>query len=214
MHLTIFSFDKIPKFAESVSFTFELKNARKNELSLSSKTELVLIFSEENTTISKNLCHQLRKKGVFLPIVVVGQKISSSQGKIFLNQGADDYLGGEWETAELEARLKALLRRPKIFITSPLKIKNLSINFFKRQVKVNKKELFLTPREFDILEYLSKNQQRLVSRDELSLELWDSDFNNFSLTVNSHLYNLRNKLKKSGSLIKIATVSGGGYFLK
>lgn len=214
MHLTIFNFGKIPQSIEGVNFTFELGNVSKGEISISPKSELLLIFPENNTTLAKNLCRQLRKQGVFLPMIVVGEKISPTQGKIFLNQGADDCLRGEWKIIELQARLEALLRRPEIFVNSPLKIKNLIIDFFKRQAWINKKELFLTPREFDILEYLSKNQQRLVTRDELSLELWNSDFNDLSLTVNSHLYNLRTKLKKSGSLIAIATVSGGGYFLK
>ena len=214
MYLTVFGFGPAPNFLEKFGFTFKFSDPRKDKIFIPPESEVIIIIPEEKIAEAGSLCRRLRKEKIFLPIIVIVEKISPAQGESFLKYGADDYLQGDWKIIELQARLEALRRRPQIFIGSPLKIKNLKIDFFKRRVQVNQKDLSLTPREFDILEYLSKNQHRLVNREELSFELWASDFNDLSQTVNSHLYNLRAKLKKAGAKAKIATVSGGGYFLK
>lgn len=214
MHLMVFSFGDWPNFLEKLGATLERGDPNKNEIFTPPESEVIIIIPGKKQAAAGSLCRRLRKAKIFLPILVIAKKISLVQGENFIKYGADDYLQGDWKLIELQARLEALRRRPQVFINSPLKIKNLKIDFFKRQASVNQEALFLTPKEFDILEYLGKNQHRLVNREELSLELWASNFNDLSQTVNSHLYNLRSKLKKSDADVKITTVFGGGYFLK
>ncbi|BFD25232.1 MAG: response regulator transcription factor [Candidatus Parcubacteria bacterium] len=214
MHLTVFSFGGWPDFLEKLEATLKRGDPNKSEIFIPPESEVLIIIPGKKRAAAGSLCRHLRRAKIFLPIMVIGEKISLAQGENFLKSGADDYLSGDWELIELQARLEALRRRPQVFINSPLKIKNLKIDFFKRQASVNQKSLLLTPKEFDILEYLGKNQHRLVNREELSLELWTSNFNDLSQTVNSHLSNLRSKLKNSAAEVQITTVFGGGYFLK
>lgn len=134
-----------------------------------------------------------------------------------LNSGADDYLPKPFQFVELVARIRALLRRPKAagngatsdnsgdIVTGELRISR-----SRRRVFLGTQELELTPKEFELLEFLASRTGRVFSKDELVEHLWGTDFDGFTNTVEVHVSALRQKLGDHNRKM-IRTVRGVGY---
>ncbi len=131
-----------------------------------------------------------------------------------LESGADDYLPKPFEFIELIARIKALLRRPKPQGSSE-HIEEISSGpvrmlVHQRRVYRGEEEVELTPREFDLLEFLLRRPKRVYSKEQLVQHLWESDFEGYTNTVEVHISALRQKLKDEDRRL-IRTVRGVGY---
>jgi DNA-binding response OmpR family regulator len=129
-----------------------------------------------------------------------------------LNVGADDYLTKPFSISELEARIRALLRRPKDVIPTMLEFKDLTLDLSGRKLYRREKEIPLSLKEFGILEYLIRNGDRVVQRDQILSHVWDFEFNSFSNIIDVHIANLRKKIRTPGNNY-IETVRGVGYRL-
>lgn len=132
-----------------------------------------------------------------------------------LNRGADDYLPKPFEFSELVARIRALLRRPKSEVAGDrqrdeLVVGDLRISRMRRRVYYKGSELDVTPKEFELLEFLASSPGRVFSKDELVEHLWGFDFEGFTNTVEVHVSGLRQKLG-DGARTMIRTVRGAGY---
>lgn len=162
------------------------------------------------------LCMEIRKKSN-IPIIMLSAKDQDMDKVLGLTAGADDYLAKPFNPIELTARVKAQLRRSKEFNT--VKMKNymeymdLSMNMETHRVFLNTKEIFLTPKEYAILELLWKNRGNIFSTEHIYESLWSEeeayDINN---VVMVHIRNLRSKIEsdvKNPQYIK--TVWGVGY---
>jgi len=126
-----------------------------------------------------------------------------------LNYGADDFLTKPFEFSVLLARIRALLRRTSEQKENILEILNIRLFIDQERVEVDSKEIELTKKEYMILEYLMRNKNQLLSRNQILEHAWDRNADIFSNIVNTHIKNLRKKIGKNGNIIE--TVYGSGY---
>ncbi len=130
-----------------------------------------------------------------------------------LEIGADDYLTKPFNLSELNARIKAIMRRKTNQMTNELIFKNLLIDLDKRTVLANEHSLKLTKKEFDILVYLARNKNRVVTKDSIAEYLWGDYMDDaFSYDfIYAHVKNLRKKLVQNNCGDYLQTVYGVGY---
>lgn len=151
-----------------------------------------------------------RKKNIAIPILMLTAKDDKCDITSCLNSGADDYLTKPFSFDELLARIRAILRRPKISLSTELKIKNIVLNPTTQTVICSGKTIHLTLKEFGLLEYLMRNPNKALSRDHILSNVWDFAFDSFANVVDVHIASLRKKLgDQKASLIE--TVRGIGY---
>lgn len=159
-----------------------------------------------------SVCADLRKKQIFVPILMLTAKDTVSDKVVGLNSGADDYLVKPFSIDELIARLHALARRDKAVYAPEISRGNIRLNPRTHRVFRSEKEIKLTHKEFSILEYFLKNPERVLTRQNILDHVWDYDFTTFSNLVDVKIKNLRKKIDPKGEIIE--TVRNVGYRLK
>ncbi|MCG1023240.1 response regulator transcription factor [Sutcliffiella horikoshii] len=132
-----------------------------------------------------------------------------------LKSGADDYVSKPFDEDELIARIEAVMRRTKPVDTNhySLRFKGLVLNTSSFHVQYNGEKISVTPKEFAILETFLLNQDKVFSRDHLIVSLWEFDAETENRTIDSHIRNLRSKLRKAGFEVDkyLETIWGVGY---
>ncbi len=151
-----------------------------------------------------------------LPVIMLTAKNEEIDAVIGLEMGADDYIGKPFRTRELISRVKSVLRRAQLkeTVTPDFEIakEGLAINTVTHQVFNDGQELFLTLKEFELLEKLMKSPERVFTRDELLESIWGYDYVGETRTVDVHIRQLRKKIEKDDkNPEKIVTVRGMGY---
>jgi DNA-binding response OmpR family regulator len=157
----------------------------------------------------------IKEKGYGDSVIIVSAKNSLDDKVQGLDLGADDYLPKPFHMAELNARVKAVLRRRKFDGANLLQVGNVSIDMDNHQVAVDGIDLELNRKEFDVLFYLCTNQNRLVSKSALAEHVWGDyidQANNFDF-IYSQIKNLRKKLLDNHAEVEIKAVYGIGYKL-
>ncbi len=156
------------------------------------------------------VCQELRQSGVSVPIIMISIKKETPLKVGLLNLGADDYLIKPFQFEELLARLRAILRRPSVLKPSVLSISDLTLEPAAQRVMRGRKEIYLTRKEFILLQYLLENKGRVLSRGMILEHVWSRESDPFSNTIESHILNLRKKIE-NGKKKLIHTVPGRGY---
>ncbi len=148
-----------------------------------------------------------------IPVLMLTARASESDRVDGLNAGADDYLTKPFSTAELVARVRALLRRTnRDELQESLRIGTLEIDFNAGLVRLEGRELGLTRREFDLLAFLARHPGRVYSRQDLLDRVWGLDFLGGERTVDQHIAQLREYLQDEANAARfIETVRGKGY---
>jgi len=159
------------------------------------------------------VCRQLRAEGD-VPILVLTARAETDDRVGGLDSGADDYLVKPFERRELLARIRALLRRRPPRGSAALLVGDLSLNPDTREVVRGEREIELTNREFELLEYLMRNERLVVSRERLLDEVWGYDPMAATNTIDVFISNLRRKLEAGGEDRLLHTKRGAGYVLK
>lgn len=156
-----------------------------------------------------SICKYWRERGVIIPVLMLTALGATDDKVDGLDAGADDYLTKPFSFKELLARIHALLRRPKVSFPDIIKSNDLIIDTTSRSVTYKNKILSLTLKEFMVLEYLMRNKNKVITRDDLYSHAWDFADTSFSNTVDVHIKNLRKKIHDNGKIIQ--TIRGVGY---
>lgn len=156
---------------------------------------------------------EVRKQNQDVKILILSARGSVSDKVLGLDIGANDYLVKPFDFAELEARIRSLLRRRFVQENAVLTWNEISLDTVTRSVFVNDKELSLTKKELSLLEYFMFNPKKVISAEELMNHVWDQEVDSFSNAVRVHIASLRKKLRTKLSYDPISTKIGEGYYL-
>jgi two-component system, OmpR family, response regulator MprA len=159
------------------------------------------------------VCKRLRSEGD-VPILMLTARAETEDRVTGLDSGADDYLVKPFERKELLARIRALLRRRPPRGAASLEVGDLVLNPDTREVRRGEREIELTNREFELLEFLMRNERLVVSRERLLDEVWGYDPMAATNTIDVFISNLRRKLEGGGESRLLHTKRGAGYVLK
>ena len=159
------------------------------------------------------VCRRLRSEGD-VPILMLTARDGVEARVEGLDSGADDYLVKPFERQELLARLRALLRRRPPRGSASLQVTDLRLNPDTREVRRGERQVELTAREFELLEYLMRNERIVVSRQSLLEEVWGYYAFAETNTVDVFVSTLRRKLEAGGEPRLLHTVRGAGYVLR
>jgi DNA-binding response OmpR family regulator len=162
-----------------------------------------------------DLLKALKRKNKSANIIIISAKNSLDNKLEGLQLGADDYLTKPFHLAELNARIKAVLRRNKLDGKNTLELGNVCLDLNDRLFYINHEEVALNRKEFDIIQYFLLNKNRLVTRAALAEYVWGDHIDqadNFDF-IYSQIKNIRKKLKDTGAQLEIQAVYGVGYKL-
>ena len=163
-----------------------------------------------------DLLRHLKKNNKTEGVIIISAKDSLDDKLKGLELGADDYLTKPFHNAELNARIKAVLRRKNLDGKDSIIISNLEMDLTERRLTVNGENLALNRKEFDILNYFLLNKNRLVTKTALAEHVWGDNIDqadNFDF-IYYQIKNLRKKLQQSDAEIEIEAIYGIGYKLK
>lgn len=163
-----------------------------------------------------DLIKQLKQNHSKAGIIIISAKNSSDDKIMGLDLGADDYLAKPFNLAELNSRIKALIRRRNFDGNKLIEVNEITIIPEERAVKVHNEPVNLTAKEYDLLLFFVSNKNRVVSKNAIAEHLWgdDSDQIDSHDFIYVHLRNLRKKLAEKGCVDYVQTIYGIGYNFK
>lgn len=168
----------------------------------------IMLPDEDGISVLKKLRETAAMRD--LPIIMATAKGTEYDKVIGLDLGADDYMAKPFGMMEMISRIRALLRRTRRVVTAEvLSARELELNRAEHTVRVAGEKVDLTRKEFDLLCMFMENPGKVFTRDALLANVWETDYEGETRTVDVHIGTLRTKLKSSGELIQ--TVRGVGY---
>jgi len=160
------------------------------------------------------VARRLRDDDDDTPILILTARDAVDSRVEGLDVGADDYIVKPFERQELLARMRALLRRRPPRGMAPLRVADLVLNPDTHEVTRGDRAIDLTQREFELLEYLMRNERLVISRQRLLDEVWGYDPFSITNTIEVFVSNVRRKLEAGGEPRLLHTVRGAGYVLR
>ncbi|HEY9647338.1 MAG TPA: response regulator transcription factor [Chroococcidiopsis sp.] len=161
-----------------------------------------------------DVCRRLRATGSKVPVIFLTAKDEVGDRVAGLDAGADDYVVKPFSIEELLARVRAHLRRTQEEDVDQLQFEDLTLNRRTREVFRNNRQIELTAKEFDLLEYLLAHPKQVLTRDRILEEVWGYDFMGDSNIIEVYIRYLRLKLEDRDEKRLIQTVRGVGYVLR
>lgn len=163
------------------------------------------------------LCKMMRKENPGIPILMVTSLLTIDDKVEGYDSGADDYIVKPFEFKELLLKIRVMLKRT-MFQQVPtgniLQAEDLEMNLESKEVKRNGVKINLTAKEFQLLEFLLRHKNKVVSRADLAINVWDIDFERNTNVIDVYISYLRNKVDKNFEHKLIQTQVGMGYILK
>ena len=205
---------------EQAGFTTEVAYTGKDALDKANEQvfDLIVLDVMLPEMDGMEVCKQMRQKQVQTPILMLTAKDDEFDKVLGLELGADDYLTKPFSPREVVARIKAILRRVTYHSNSSeeeresFKIADLMVYPEQYEATVKGEGLILTPKEFELLLYLTRNKGRVLSRDQLLSAVWNYDFVGDTRIVDVHISHLREKIEPDTKKpVYIKTIRGLGY---
>ena len=202
-------------YLEKEGYQVVIANDGKEAVELNEKEdpELILLDIMLPQLDGWQVCREIRKKSQ-VPIIMLTAKGEVFDKVLGLELGADDYIVKPFETKEVLARIKAVLRRTgqnQGETVKEVKYDKLSINLTNYELKVNGVQVDTPPKEMELIYHLASNPNRVFTRDQLLDEVWGFDYYGDSRTVDVHVKRLREKLEGVSDKWALKTVWGVGY---
>lgn len=162
------------------------------------------------------LCKELRSLGIQTPILMLTALSTTDDKLIGFEAGADDYLAKPFDFKEFMARVKALIKRSNqtLLDSQVLKFADLELDLNSKLVTRSGQKINLTAKEFQLLEYLMKNQEKVISKMEIAENIWEVEDENSSNLIEVYVNYLRKKVDKNFPTKLIHTQFGMGYILR
>lgn len=209
--------DAIKKGLEQESFAVDVAYDSDEGLSMATTEQYdVMIFDRMLPGLLEgvDIVKELRREQIHTPVLLLTAKDGVGDRVGGLNAGADDYLVKPFAFEELLARVRALMRRPQESLGTVLKIDDLSLDTSTFEVKRAGKKIELTTKEYALLEYMMRNQNQTLTKNNIIQHVWDFDADVLPNTVEVYVGYLRNKIDKpfKGPAL-IHTSRGFGYKL-
>ena len=188
------------------------------ELAKRSQYDVILLDVMLPEMSGFEVCQNIREFSD-VPIIMLTAKNDDMDKILGLEYGADDYITKPFNILELKARIRAILRRNKKHEpednSKRIQVSNMKLDIESRRVFIDEEEVSLTAKEFDLLELLIQNPNKVYSRDDLLNLVWGYDYPGDERTVDVHIRRLREKVEKNPSDPKfIHTKWGVGYFFQ
>ena len=174
--------------------------------------DLVLLDNSLPKKMGVLVCKEIRQANKHMPIIMISVQSEIPEKIILLNEGADDYITKPFSFDELLARIQASLRRPAIQNSNIFKAGEITLNTASQEVTRAGKKVYLTRKEFSLLEYLFKHKGSLVTRGMILEHVWDIDGDPFSNTIEAHIRNIRKKIDSKRRPI-LKNIPGRGYMI-
>lgn len=186
-------------------------------LILSNSYDLIILDINLPGLNGYELCRVIRNHNQQVPVIMLTAMNTTDDKIEGFDAGADDYLIKPFEFKELLVRIRALLKRTmnqQLPTGNILKVDDLEMNLDSKEVKRGNQQIVLTAKEFQLLEYLLRNRNRVVSRADIAVNVWDIDFDTKTNVIDVYVNYLRNKIDKQFASKLIHTQVGMGYILK
>lgn len=203
----------IKKALESQKYAVDVCHDGIEALNMAEAIEYDLIILDrmlpgmDGVSIIKNL----RSQNIYTPILLLTALGTIKDKTDGLDAGADDYLPKPFSLDELLARVRAILRRPKVKAEIILTVGDLSLNLNTHLVKRSNKDIILTNKEFSLLEFLMRNKNQPISKEQIITHVWNWDSDILPNNIEVYISYLRDKVDKPFSKKLIKTVRGVGY---
>lgn len=185
---------------ESALYSYEINNY-----------DLILLDLSLPIVEGLSVLSQIRENDLETKILILSARNEIADRVTGLNQGANDYLVKPFDFDELVARINNLLRWTFKQVPTTVSIGNIVVDLLAKTVFVSNEQLFLTNKEYSILEYLMLNREKVISQSELIEHVWESESDPFSNALKFHLHSLKIKLGEENVIFNIR---GQGYTLK
>jgi DNA-binding response OmpR family regulator len=176
--------------------------------------DLIILDWDLPNVTGIEICKQYRSAGGHTPVLMLTGHSVITDKETGFDAGADDYLTKPFHMRELNARLRALMRRPAAFTGKVLKARDIELDSAGRSVTRSGQAIHFKPKEFDLLEFLLRHKNEPFSPEALISRLWHDDEDASVDSVRVHINRLRTKLEKEGEEPLIQTIRGTGYVLK
>jgi heavy metal response regulator len=184
------------------------------EMALDRVHDLIVLDIQLPKMDGLSVLNALRREKVATPVLLLTVRATIEDKVLGLDAGADDYLTKPFAFQELVARVRALLRRHSESAQAVLKIADLTLDPARRTVLRGDQKIDLTTREFALLDYLMRNEGRVLTRTMISEHVWDYDFDSETNVIDVYVNYLRKKIDSGRDRKLIHTVRGVGYMLK
>jgi heavy metal response regulator len=184
------------------------------EMALSGEYDLIVLDLMLPKIEGYEIIKQLRHNNLMTPILILTAKDAVSDKVKGLDIGADDYLCKPFVLEELFARIRSLLRRQGMEKTNLLKIDDLELDTITHMARRGGKKIDFTAREYELLEFLLRNKNRVMTRSIIAQHVWEYNFDVESNIVDVYINRLRNKIDDSSDRKLIHSIKGVGYIMK
>lgn len=205
--------DLIRSYLEEQSFVVDATSDGERGLYLANTNQydLVILDLSLPRKDGAEICREIRQAECHVPILVLSVTGEILAKVMLINSGADDYMTKPFDFPELIARIKALLRRPRIIEQTVLIVDDLMLNTETNKVIRGNRTINLTRKEFSLLQYLMKSKGKVLSRGSILEHVWSANSDPFSNTIESHILNLRKKIGTDTEKELIHNIPGRGY---